>query len=86
MEPTKTYLVIWRGDEDEFFVTSLDLTKTQADSMSNLDFVIKSHEKEYKDSDIVDCGEYINPYVGDNPDSYDLIEIISGDNITFHMK
>jgi hypothetical protein len=73
-----TYYVIWRGDEDEFFITRLELPVGMIDTLCNQQVVQMAFDAEYPDEP--------NPFVGDDAEPYDMIDIFSGDNITFHMK
>jgi hypothetical protein len=71
----KTYHVIWRGDEDEFFITRLDLEEGHIDNLSNQQVVEMCHDVEYPDADnAITQGA-----------TYEMIDIIGGD-VTFHMK
>lgn len=69
----KAYYVIWRGDEDDFFITRLDLPVGMIDTLDNNQVANMAHDTEYPDGDF--------PFSGD----YEMIDIFSGDNITFHM-
>lgn len=80
-----TVYVIWRGDEDDFFITQLDLDPLMlapGDShLTNQQLVQMAWDAEYPDTD-----EYgPNPFVGEDAASYDLIEVFSGTDIKFHM-
>ena len=74
----KSYYVIWRGDEDDYFITRLDLPLGMIDTLGNQQVVQMAFDAEYPAEP--------NPFVGVNPAGYDLIDIFSGDNLTFHMK
>lgn len=77
----KSYYVIWRGDEDDFFITRLDLDPLLMapgdNRLSNQQVVQMAFDVEYPDEH--------NPYVGDSPASYEMIDIFTGDNIQFVM-
>ena len=78
----QTFYVIWRGDEDDFMVTRLDLDPLMmapgSNRLNNQQVVQMAFDAEYPDEP--------NPFVGDNAASYEMIDIFSGDNITFHMQ
>ena len=81
-----TVYVIWRGDEDDFFITRLDLEPLMLapgnNRLNNQQIVQMAWDVEYHDID-----EYgMNPFVGENAASYELIEVFSGNNINFHMQ
>lgn len=82
----KTFYVIWRGDEDDFFITRLDLDPLMlapGDArLSNQQIVQMAWDAEYPDT--AEAGR--NPFVGNNPATYEMIDIVGGDNITFHMQ
>lgn len=73
---TETYYVVWRGDEDDFMFTRLDLDPLLLaagdNHLSNQQLVQMAWDAEYGDT-----GE-VNPFVGDNPASYDLLEVVGG--------
>lgn len=78
--------VIWRGDEDDFFVTHLDLDPLMLapgdNRLTNQHLVQMAWDAEYPNTD-----EYgANPFVGENAASYDLIEVLSGTDIMLHMQ
>ena len=75
----KSYYVIWRGDEDDFFITKLALDPGQIDRLSNQEIVQMAFDAEYG-------FEGPNPFVGPDSASYEMIDIFSGDNVQFHMK
>lgn len=72
------FVVFWRGDEDDFMATALELPEGMIDTLSNQQVIQMCADVEYGT-------DYHNPFVGPNPASYDLIEIIGG-RPTFHMK
>ena len=75
----KNFYVFWRGDEDDFFGTVLTFEDDfDVRGLTNQQWVQMAFDAEYH-------GE-LNPFVGDNAASYDLIEIVGGDNIQFYMK
>ena len=69
----KAYYVIWRGEEDDFFITRLDLPVGMIDTLDNNQVANMAHDTEYPDGDCEFSGDY------------EMIDIFSGDNITFHM-
>ena len=70
----QTYYVIWRGDEDQFLITAVYLPPADYDLLDNNDLIRLCHDVEYGD-DPDTAGEY--------PDSYDLIEVITGTDVRF---
>ena len=70
----QTYYVIWRGDEDDFFITQLDLPVGMIDTLDTNQVANMAHDVEYPDYDVEFTGDY------------EMLDIFSGDNITFHMK
>lgn len=75
----KRFFVIWRGDEDDFFITALDFdTDFDTSKLSNQQWVQMAFDAEYP-------GE-ANPFVGFNGACYEMIDVFSGNNITFHMR
>lgn len=72
----QTYYVIWRGDEDDFMVTALDLDPDHFESLDNNQIVQMCWDAEYPD-------QHPNPFVGEGADSYELIEIVTGTDVKF---
>lgn len=71
----QTYYVIWRGDEDDFMITPLDLERQHFEALDHNQIVQMCFDAEWP-------GEN-NPFVGDDPASYDLIQIVTGTNVQF---
>nr|DAU76371.1 MAG TPA: hypothetical protein [Caudoviricetes sp.] len=74
----KAYYVIWRWLSDDFYITRLDLDPECASRLGNQQWVQMAYDAENPEED--------NPFVGDDPETYDLIDVFSGDNVEFHAK
>ena len=79
------FYVVWRGDEDEFFVTGVDFEGTFAQrdkhsaTLSATVWVMLAWDVEYGP----EFGQ--NPFAVQNPASFDLITVFTGDNIHFTL-
>lgn len=75
----KDYYVFWRLDEDDFFGTLIQLEETFDPShLTNSQWVQMAFDTEYPGQSY--------PVEDGVPASYELIEIIGGENIKFFMK
>lgn len=79
MREKETYYVVWRMDKDDFFFTQLDLLEGMLSTLSNDQVVRMAWDAEYL------VTNERNPFIGKNPASYELVEIIGG-KPTWHMK
>lgn len=73
----QTYYVIWRGDEDDFFVTALDIPKEVAVTLTSKQFVQMAYDAEYNDF------TEPNPFVGPNPAPYEVITVFTNAAVQF---
>jgi hypothetical protein len=71
----KSYYIIWRGDEDFFYITRLDLEPWHYNKLSNNQLV--------QMCDDVENLEMPSRFVGGSPASYELIDVFTGENIEF---
>lgn len=79
----QAYYVIWRGDEDDFMITQLDLPPQMMawgdDALDNNQIIQMCWDAEFGH----DPSYGTNPYVGEDCASYDLIEIVTGTDVQF---
>lgn len=79
MEKTmKNFYVIWRRDEDQFFVTVLQLTDDEYAEIDNDELVARCWDAEWGE-----IATGANPFRCVSGATYDLVEVFTGDNIEF---
>jgi hypothetical protein len=72
-----TYVVVWRGDEDDFFFTAHDMPEDwDPSNMTGKKWVEMSFDAEYG-------FETINPFVSENPPPYDLLQVFKTSDISW---
>ena len=74
----KNYYVIWRADGDDFLITLLTLEEEFYVGLANKQIIEFCWDAEYPDED--------NPYVKGGYTPYDIIDVVTGDNIQFVGK
>ena len=74
----QTYYVIWRGDEDDFMLTALDLEAAFFATLSNNQIIKMCYDAEYLSLEDSEPNPYSDE-AGGAP--YDLIDIITGTDV-----